>query len=93
MKYGIIENDRSPGKFLGGLSLAIGPHFFSPSEFWSFEAYERFDRSATTEAVAHNLRLLDEFLAIQEGNGINTKNLNQTTPSKSWLSKIFHSKS
>ncbi|CAG9176750.1 hypothetical protein [Cupriavidus pampae] len=48
--------------WLGALSLAIGPHYFGPADFWSYEASERFKMDATTDAVLHNLALLDEFL-------------------------------
>jgi hypothetical protein len=59
IRYGIGE-DR--GSFLGGLELAIGPHYFTPSAFWSYEASDRFTLEASTEGVIKNLRLLDEFL-------------------------------
>lgn len=59
-KY-LIGVDR--GIFTGALLLAIGPHYFRPSQFWSYEDSKRFSIDATTEAVEHNLSLLDEFLA------------------------------
>ena len=59
MRYGIGE-DRGMG--VGGLQLAIGPHYFSPADFWSYENSQRFAIEASTEGVEKNLRLLDEFL-------------------------------
>lgn len=94
IQFHIIENDRSPGKFLGGLSMGIGAFFFSPADFWSFEAYERFDRSATTEAVIHNLRLFEEFLATQENTSIPPNDsLRKTSSTKNWFSRVFDKKS
>ena len=49
------------GMFLSSLELAMGPHYFGPSDFWSYEASERFKMEASTEAVIHNLALLDEY--------------------------------
>ncbi len=49
------------GSFLCSLELAIGPQYFGPSDFWSYEASERFKLEASTDAVVHNLALLDEF--------------------------------
>ncbi|MCP2087413.1 UNVERIFIED_ORG: hypothetical protein J2Y81_003430 [Paraburkholderia sediminicola] len=54
-----IGTDR--GMWLGAVSLAIGPHYFGPADFWSYEASERFKMDASTDAVIHNLALLDEF--------------------------------
>jgi hypothetical protein len=59
-----IANDRNV--FLSVLSLAIGPHYFAPGAFWDYENSQRFNLDASTEAIEHNLRLLDEFLY---GNG------------------------
>ncbi len=50
------------GIYLTNIQLGIGPHYFSPSEFWSFEDADRFKFDATLEAVAWNLSVLDEFL-------------------------------
>lgn len=58
-RYGIGQ-DR--GVWLGGLDLAIGPHYFGVAQFWDYANSERFKLDATTEAVKHNLALLDEFL-------------------------------
>jgi hypothetical protein len=55
-----IATDR--GVWLGALSLAIGPHYFGPADFWSYEASERFKMDASTDSVIHNLALLDEYL-------------------------------
>lgn len=54
-----IATDR--GFFLSILSLAIGPHYFIPGEFWNYEDAQRFSLEPSTEAVVHNLKLLDEF--------------------------------
>lgn len=54
-----IGTDR--GVWLGALLLAIGPHYFGPADFWSYEASERFKMDASTDAVIHNLALLDEY--------------------------------
>ena len=48
--------------YLGVLLLAIGPHYFSAAQFWSYENSQRFTLEASTEGVERNLRLLDEFL-------------------------------
>jgi len=58
-RYG-IGSDR--GFWLGGVELGIGPHYFGPADFWSYENSTRFALEATTEAVEKNLTLLDEFL-------------------------------
>jgi hypothetical protein len=55
-----IGQDR--GVNLGALTMAIGPHYFRPADFWSYEAGTRFKIEASTDAVIHNLALLDEFL-------------------------------
>ncbi|MDM0030444.1 hypothetical protein [Variovorax saccharolyticus] len=51
----------------GALSLGIGPHYFGPADFWSYENFQRFSIDATTEAVELNLSLLDEFLGCKGG--------------------------
>jgi hypothetical protein len=58
IRYGILQ-DR--GFWSGGVELAIGPHYFPPSAFWSYENSERFAMEATTSGVEQNLALLDEF--------------------------------
>jgi hypothetical protein len=55
-----IERDRN--FLLSVLSLAIGPHYFPPCDFWDYENSQRFKLEASTEAVVHNLTVLDEFL-------------------------------
>lgn len=49
---------------IGGLCLAIGPHYFRPSEFWDYENDRRFSMEASPEAVVRNLKLLDEFFGV-----------------------------
>jgi hypothetical protein len=44
------------------VSLAIGPHYFSPGDFWDYENSQRFSLEPSTEAIGFNLKLLDEFL-------------------------------
>lgn len=46
---------------LGGVEIGIGPHYFGAAAFWSYENSTRFINSVDTDAVFHNLRLLDEF--------------------------------
>ena len=58
-RYGISE-DRSTA--IGGVQLAIGPHYFSPEDFWSYESGQRFSIEASEDAIKRNLKLLDEFL-------------------------------
>lgn len=59
IRYGIGMDRRM---WLGGLELGIGPQYFSPYYFWDYPNSERFKIEASTEAVVHNLALLDEFL-------------------------------
>lgn len=54
-----ISKDR--GFFLSILSVAIGPHYFTPADFWDYQNSQRFKLEASTDAIVHNLRLLDEF--------------------------------
>lgn len=55
-----VKSDR--GLLLSIVSIAIGPHYFSPGDFWNYENSQRFSLEASTEAIDHNLKLLDEFL-------------------------------
>jgi len=57
-----ITQDR--GLFIAIPSLAIGPHYFSPGEFWDYKNAGRFTLEASTEGVEQNLKLLDEFLGM-----------------------------
>ena len=59
IRYGISQDREF---WLAAVSLAIGPHYFGASDFWSYENSDRFTLEATTEGVEHNLKLLDEFL-------------------------------
>jgi hypothetical protein len=65
-KYSFGPDDRGYGTVLGALTLAIGPYFFSPSDFWNHENAERFRMDASPESIKFNLGLLDEFLASQK---------------------------
>ncbi len=55
-----IGEDR--GAYLTDIQLGIGPHYFSPSDFWSYEDYRRFKIEADIWSIEFNLRLMDEFL-------------------------------
>jgi hypothetical protein len=57
-----ITSDRN--FFISIPSLAIGPHYFAPMEFWDYQNSERFSLEASTEAIVHNLTLLDEFFTL-----------------------------
>ena len=50
---------------LGVLLLAIGPHYFSASEFWDRKNADRFTLESSTDGVVRNLMLLDEFFESQ----------------------------
>ena len=62
-RYGIGE-DRSTS--IGGVQLAIGPHYFSPEDFWDYESAQRFSIETSEDAIRRNLKLLDEFLKSRE---------------------------
>lgn len=64
IRYSIGPSDRGHG-FLGGVSLAIGPYFFHPADFWSYEASERFRMGTEPHDIEFNLKLLDEFLGFK----------------------------
>jgi hypothetical protein len=53
------------GIYLLGIELAIGPHYFGPADFWSYEDSHRFKMDADTWSVTCNLMLLDEFLGYE----------------------------
>lgn len=61
VEYAVVT-DR--GFQLSGVSLAIGPRYFGPADFWSYENSKRFALEATTEAIEQNLHLLDEFFSL-----------------------------
>lgn len=54
-----ISKDR--GLFLSIVSVAIGPHYFVPNEYWDYKNSQRFFLEASTEAITRNLEILDEF--------------------------------
>lgn len=66
LRYGYGQ-DR--GFWVGGVELGIGPHYFGPAAFWSYEDSQRFSIDASTEGIIKNLALLDEFLAYRK-NGV-----------------------
>jgi hypothetical protein len=59
-----ILTDR--GVNLTATLLAIGPHYFGPADFWSYENSRRFKIDASSESVIHNLRLMDEFFGYNQ---------------------------
>ena len=63
IRYGIGQ-DRN--MWLGSVVLAIGPSYFCAADFWDYQNFERFKLGASTEAVEHNLKLLDEFLGYSD---------------------------
>ena len=58
VKY-VIGLDR--GIFLGSVHLGIGPEYFGPADFWSYENSQRFRLGTEIDDIRHNLGLLDEF--------------------------------
>ncbi len=64
VKYSISKSDKQWGGSIGALTFAIGPHYFGPSQFWSYENAERFRMGTDTFDIEQNLRLLDEFLGV-----------------------------
>jgi hypothetical protein len=52
------------GLLLSIVSLAIGPQYFTPGDFWDYKNAQRFSLEASTDAVDCNLKLLDEFFRI-----------------------------
>lgn len=58
IRYG-FGSDR--GALRGGVALGIGPHYFGPESFWSYEDSLNFLYTVDTDSIFHNLRLMDEF--------------------------------
>lgn len=67
IRYG-FTNDREV--WVGGVEMGIGPEYFSPAFFWSYEDSTRFSRDLDTQSVFHNLSLLDEFWRNANGSTI-----------------------
>lgn len=65
IKYG-FGVDR--GILRGGIAMGIGPHYFGPESFWSYEDSLNFVYTVDTDSIFHNLRLMDEFWEAK-GNG------------------------
>lgn len=59
IRYG---HGKDRGLLVGGVELAIGPHYFGPAAFWSYENSLRFSSEANVQNVMRNLALLDDFL-------------------------------
>lgn len=53
----------------GGISLGIGPHYFGPDSFWSYEDSLKFSHTLDDDSVFRNLRLMDEFWKISDFGG------------------------
>lgn len=47
--------------WVGGVEIGIGPEYFGPAYFWSYEKSTSFLSSVDAGSVFHNLSLLDEF--------------------------------
>lgn len=60
IQYSIAIDTRN---FYSMLSLAIGPHFVNMRWLVSERNESKFSMESTTEAVTHNLAMLDEYLA------------------------------
>lgn len=62
-----IGNDPNPqgDRWLTSVSLAFGPYFIGPFDFWSFDNATRFSRAAERASVIHNLALLDEYWGVK----------------------------
>jgi hypothetical protein len=63
VKY-VIGSDR--GMMLGCLLLGIGPEYFGPCDFWSYENSQRFRMGTEDDDIIHNLGLLDEYLGMPD---------------------------
>lgn len=63
IRYGLGMDRRI---WLGGVDLAIGPHYFSLRALLSAKESERLMIEASTVAIKNNLLLLDEFLLIHK---------------------------
>jgi hypothetical protein len=50
---------------LAGLWIGVGPEYVSIGWLVHEKFYEQFSGNSTTEAVEHNLKLLDEYFALQ----------------------------
>lgn len=57
-----ITEDR--GMALSIVSKAIGPKFFTPYDFWDYDNAERFNMNVDEISILNNLKLIDEFIAI-----------------------------
>jgi hypothetical protein len=60
IQYSIAIDTRN---FYSMLSLAVGPHFVNMRWLVTEENESKFSMDSTTEAVEHNLAMLDEYLA------------------------------
>jgi hypothetical protein len=60
VRYGFGE-DR--GSWVGGLEIGIGPHYFGPAAFWSYQQSQRFPIEVSAEGIEKSLALLDEYLS------------------------------
>ncbi|MES2415608.1 MAG: hypothetical protein V4614_17575 [Pseudomonadota bacterium] len=62
IRYTLGPDDRGYGTYVGGIELAIGPHYFSAADFWDYKNFERFRMSTEPFEIEMNLSLIDEFL-------------------------------
>lgn len=63
LQYSVGLDDKGWGTTTSMIMLGIGPHYFSPAAFWSYENFRRFKITAEPFDIRINLRLMDEFLS------------------------------
>lgn len=64
IRYEVFKERGS--EILGSLSMAIGPYFLSPSQFWSEEMGSKFQIQFDTFFIKINLDLLERYLVEQK---------------------------
>ncbi len=64
IRYEVFKDRGS--EILGSLSMAIGPYFLSPSEFWSEEMGSKFHIQFDAFFIKINLDLLERYLVEQK---------------------------
>lgn len=68
LQYSVGLDDKGWGTTTSMIMLGIGPHYFSPAAFWSYENFRRFKITADPFDININLQLMDEFLTAQADN-------------------------
>ena len=58
----IISKDR--GVWGASILLAIGPAYFRPAQFWSYDAMKMFSMETTVTALRKNLDAMDVFFGL-----------------------------